>query len=219
MTVAAGDVKFFSNDGANLTSLIDDVSVGALTANQWNHISLTGLTLTGARYAGLYIAANAATYNSGTMYIDDVRAYQDSVNLDFSGDLMATAGTREGSLITLKDSGGTIRAYGGLAGSATAGTALLVAGDGSDTSTVQVNSPIEVTSTAVQYDVEGNTNNIVKADTTAAEALSVSVDTGTPTSAGDFRWYDNSDSNAGNNIASLTAIGPVNQTLTCSNTY
>lgn len=221
VNIAAGDIKFFTNDTGDLTIPIDNVSIGAVTAaNGWTHVSLT-VAPTGAQYAGLYIADNTATYNNATIYIDDLRFYNDSINLDVAGSLGAT-GTVNGLVFSLKDSSGTVRAFGafsGTGGNSGSGTVLLVAGDAADTASTATYSDIEISSTTLALDVETNTVTLVGDQGSIADNLSVSTDTGTVSSAGDWRWYDNSDSAGGNNMASITVVNPTSTTIAFSNSY
>lgn len=217
--IAAGDIKLFTNDLGSLATPTNDQSIGAVaTTGVWAYVDVAlGVTATGDQYAGLYIAANAATYNSATIYIDDFRFYTDSINVDISGNLNATAPA--GLLFTLKDSGGTVRAHGAYAGSTTVGTVKLVAGTGSDVAVVTTASGIEISTSALALDLETNTSSLMLADTTANESLSVSIDTGTTTSAGDVSWYDNSDTAGGNDVAAITSLNPLSTTITFGNTY
>ena len=103
--------------------------------------------------------------------------------------------------------------------STAAGTVKLIAGNGADVASTTTSSDVVISSTVLALDLETNTSNITKGDTTANEALSVSVDTGNVSSAGDFNWYDNSDSAGSNNMATITVVNPTSTTVTFANTY
>lgn len=213
-----------ASDDASLTLTQTGVSAVALTtalaADTWHYVEYTGLTLTSAsRYVTFNIAANAD--NDALIYVDDLRFYNDSITANFAGSLNASAPAAAGIPVYLKDNSGTVRAYGALNNgtSVAAGTAVLVAGNGADVSTITNFADIEVGSTATALDVVTSTSTIVKADTTANETLSVSFTTGTPTSAGNFAWYDNSDVNGSNDMAPITVASPTSTTISFSNNY
>jgi hypothetical protein len=96
---------------------------------------------------------------------------------------------------------------------------LLIAGDASDAATTATYSDIEVSNTTLALDVETNTVTLVGDQPNINDNLSVSVDTGTVSSAGDFRWYDNSDSSGGNDMDAITVVNPLSTTITFANSY
>lgn len=213
------DVDATDNAALNITSQ-GNSNIPALTTNTWQNVDVAWTGVTSAtRYITFNVAANPD--NNCVLLVDDLRAYNDSINLDLAGSLNSTTTTSNGTRVDLKTSGGTIKAYGPVSGAtASAGTALLIPGDGStDVTSITVTSDIQVTTSAQTLDVVTNTINLMASDTTANETLSVSWDTGTVTSAGDFRWYDNSDTAAGNNQAGITVVGPTSSTQTFTHNY
>ena len=201
-----------------------DLPTAVTNADQWYYEEYSVTTSATGRYVTFNIKANPD--NDATILIDDLRFFRDSLNVDIAGDLNATIATSNGTLFSLKDSGGATRMYGALqtAGTPTgastaAGTVKLIAGNGADVAAVTTYSDVEISSTVLALDLETNTSNVVEPDTTANETLSVSVDTGNVSSAGDFNWYDNSDSAGSNNMATITVVNPTSTTVTFSNTY
>jgi len=220
VAIVAGDYNLFTNDTANLTGLIDDISIGAVgTTGRWTYIDVA-VAPTGAQYAGIYQAANDGTMDAQTIYIDDFRFYRDSLNVDLAGDFAAIT-SANGSMFSLKDSGGTTRMYGAYNGTSTAAATIkLIAGNGADVDVVTVYSDVEISSSALALDLEGSTTAIMAVDVSGvAEGLNVSIDTGNVSSAGDFVWYDNSDTAGSNDMDGITVVAPLSTTVTFSNTY
>ncbi len=218
--VAANDLAFFIDTNADpAAGTVMNTTIGAATQDVWTFydLAVSGLAATTNQFAGIRIAANAATYNSADLFIDDLRFYNDSLTVDVAGDL-GTVATTNGLLASLKDTGGATRMYGGYSGTATAGTVKLIPGNGADVASATIYSPVEVSSSTLALDLEINTTTLV-ASAADTQTLSVSADTGAVNSAGDFVWYDNSASAAGNDIAGFTVISPVSSTITFSNTY
>lgn len=214
-------VTFDVDDTALLASPQGTVAVGtSSTTPTWYYVDVTTASLgvtTATQYVGLKAPATGA--GTQTMVIDDLRFYRDSVNLDVAGSL-GLAATVQGLLFQAKDTSGTVRAYGAYNGTAAAGTVVLIAGTGSDVAVITNYSDVEVSSSTLALDVETNTTTLMFIETVeVTSSLSVSVDTGTTTSAGDFLWYDNSDSAGGNNVAAISAVNPTSSTITFANTY
>lgn len=213
-------------DGLGTVSVNNVNLATAITnANQWYYQELTVTTAATDRYVTFNIKANVA--NDAVTLIDDLRFYRDSLNVDISGNLHGTIATSAGVLFSLKDSGGATRMYGAYQGggsptgaSTTVGTVMLVAGNGADVAATTTYSDVEISSSVLALDLETNTSSLMAVDASGvAESLSVSIDTGNVSSAGDFVWYDNSDSAGGNNMAGLTVASPVSTTITFANTY
>lgn len=214
------DVDATDNGALNITSQ-GNSNVPALTAATWTFVdvALTGVT-SATRYVTFNIAANPD--NSSVILVDDLRFYNDNFTATASGNFGAAA-TINGLLFSAKNSGGTTVAYGGYTGTGggagSTGTVTLIPGDGADVATTTTYSAVEVGSSQVVLDVQTNTNTLIATDTTANENLSVTITTGTPSSAGNFRWYDNSDAAGSNNLAGITVINPISTTIDYSNNY
>ena len=211
------------NGLGTVTQNNSDLPQALTNANQWYYQEYSITTVSTDRYVTFNIKANVD--NAAVILIDDLRFFRDSLNVDIAGDLNTTIATSNGSLWSFKDSGGTTRMYGGFMGasggaSTAAGTIKLVAGNGADVATVTTYSDVEVTSSALALDLEGSSTALMAVDASGvAESLSVSVDTGNVSSAGDFVWYDNSDTAGGNNMAGITVVAPLSTTVTFANTY
>ena len=218
---AGAAVTFDIDDTALLASPEGSVAVGtSSTTATWYYVDVTtaslGVTAT-TQYVGLTAAAPGA--GTQTMIIDDLRFYRDSMTMDVAGNL-GTAVTVQGLLFSMKDTGGTTRMYGAYNGTATVGTVVLIPGNGADVAVITNYSDVEVSSSALALDVETNTSTLMAVEgTEVTSSLSVSVDTGNVSSAGDFRWYDNSDTAGSNDVAAQTAVNPLSTTITFANTY
>ncbi len=224
-------VKITLSAGASTATLsFDDTAAlgtpqgnsAAITADAtWQYVDFatTGITST-TQFVGITFTA-AGVGNTVTVTIDDMRFYNDSIELDVAGSLGTTTAIK-GLLFSLKDSSGTVRAHGafnGTGGTAGSGTVRLIAGNGADVTVATTHSDVEVSSSALALDAETNSVTLVADVASVSDNLSVSFDTGTNTSAGDFRWYDNSDSAGSNDMASLTVISPTSTTTSFSNSY
>jgi hypothetical protein len=210
-----------STDDATLNGLgtvtVNNVDLSAtLAAATWANQDFAGPFVATDRFVTFNIKANPD--NSNAVLVDDLRFYNDSITPTVAGSL-GTAATIGGLLMELKNSGGTTVAYGGYTGTAATGTTVLIAGDGADKTAITTYSDVEFTSTGASYDLQTNTTTLMAADTTANETLSVSVATGAVSSAGNFRWYDNSDTAGSNNQAGITVVAPTSTTLDFSNNY
>lgn len=193
-------------------------AIGALTASTWTFVDIDLSSITSStRYFSINVEANPD--NNAVILVDDLRLYNDSMQLTVAGSLNSTLTTSNGLLFTMKDSGGTTKMYGAYTGTAATGTVTLIPGNGSDITTQAVTADLDVTTTAAAYDVYASTTSLMATDTTAAESLGVTVTTGTPSSAGSFRWYDNGDTAGSNNMAGITVLAPVSTTIDFSNNY
>lgn len=195
----------------------------ATTTATWYYVDVSTSSqgvIASSEFVGVKAAA-AGAGNTVTMTIDDLRFYNDSATITVTGTLNSTAPVAQ--LFTLKDNGGTIRAYGaynGTGGTGGTGTVVLIPGDGADVSAVTNYSDVEIASgSSLALDLYTSTSALMATDTTANEVLSVSATTGTPSSAGSFAWYDNSDSSGGNNQAAITVVNPISTTIDFSNNY
>ena len=215
-TTASTDLKFFLNDAAGAGGPVDLTDVGGLTANQWKYVSFTLVTSAGTNpYFGVLF--NRVEWAAAvTLTIDEVNFFNDSLMLDVSGDL-GTALAINGLLFNAKDTS-SVRMCGGFNGTATTGTVELIAGDCSNVSAPTASSAVEVSSSTLALDVETSTSTLV-ASAADTQTLSVSSDTGTLSTAGDFRWYDLSDTSGTNNMAPVTVVNTTNQTISFGNTY
>jgi len=116
------------------------------------------------------------------LYVDNIRAYNDSINIDVSGNI-ATAATA--TPWYLKTTGGSTKATGYY--DAVNGKTTLI-----------FDSEISVGASGVTYEIETNTigatNMLVVAATGVTQSLSLSIDLGNAAggtvTAGDIRWYD-----------------------------
>ena len=199
------------------TAMAQGSSAVTFTTGVWTYVDIptSNLSVTsGTEFVGFtWTAANAGTV---AVIVDDLRFYNDSQIVTVAGAVATT--TAHALPFLLKDSGGTVRMYG--AYNKTAGTVVLIPGDGADVSTATTYSQVEVAGgSSLNLDLWTNTNTLMNADTTANEVLSVSTQTGTPSSAGNFLWYDNSDSAGGNNMAGISVVNPISSTLDFSNNY
>jgi len=142
-----------------------------MDSGKWNYVELTipaGLTA-----SSTYIGYTMVT---GNVYIDAIRAYNDSITIDMAGNIStSTPYTATGTPVYLKTTGGTEKAVGYYG----AGKAILVP-----------SAEISVGATAQSFDLITDTITLLVADTTSNETLSLSADLGSYTTAGDFRWYD-----------------------------
>lgn len=225
---AAGDIGVSvsstadGTDDATLNGLgtvtVNNSNITATAANTWMNIDIAGPFVSTDRYVTFNIKANVD--NNETIFIDDLRFYNDSMNLDIAGSINTIA-TSAGTRFDAKNSGGTAKAYGAYSGSATSGTVILIPGDGTtDVGSVTTSSDIEVTTSAQTLDIITNTITLMSADVSGViETLSVSWDTGTVSTAGDFRWYDNSDTAGSNNLAGFTVVGPTSSTQSFTHGY
>jgi hypothetical protein len=208
-------------NGLGTVDLNDSSLVNALTANTWAYQDYAVTTSATSRFVTFNIKANPD--NGSVILVDDLRFYNDNVTLTVAGNLGAAA-TINGVPFDLKDSGGTIRAYGAYlgtgGGAGSTGTVALIAGTDTDVTAITTYSDIEITSTQAEYNVVGNTTTFMAADVAGVnENLSVSVTTGSVSSTGNFRWYDNSDTAGGNNLAGITVAAPTTTTFDFSNNY
>lgn len=209
-----------SLDGLGTVDLNNVDLSAALTAAQWQFQDFAVTTSATSRFVTFNIKANPD--NAAVILVDDLRFYNDNIAATVAGNF-AAATAINGLTFDLKDSAGTIRAYGAYTGTGggagSTGTVTLIPGLNTDVTAITTYSDVEVDSTGATYDLVANTNTLMAADTTANENLSVTVQTGTVTSAGNFRWYDNSDTAGSNNIAGITVISPTSTTLDFSNNY
>jgi hypothetical protein len=160
---------------ANATA-VNSATTVVLSADQWNHVDF-GLNdgsggfqaTTGSAYIGVRINTSTSTI----YVIDDIRLYNDSVTLNITGD---TKDSATGTVFYLKTVGGTQVGHGYLA---VDGKVKLI-----PESTITVGSP------GTTYKITTNTNTVVATSTTAVETLSMTISRGTPSTAGDIRWFD-----------------------------
>jgi len=198
----SGDLKFFLNDEANLTSLVDDTNVPALSAGTWTYVTLDIVTATGTNpYAGFRFPADKEIGAETAIYIDNLRLYNDSVVVDVAGNL--ASGGPVGTAFSFQIAGST-EGVGYYTGSATAGTVTIIP-----------DTKISIGATATPLDIVVSTLALMASDTTATEVLSLSIDRGSQVAAGDFRWYDQ----AVSATAPITWICPIATTVSISAGY
>lgn len=201
VTASAGALKFFTNDAADLTTLINDIAFPTTgftnglpsAANAWRYveISLTGATGT-SRYAGIYVSTGVETGAATNVLIEDFRFWNDSMVVDIAGDLNATAATSAGAKVRLEQAG-SVKAIGYVnnnSASTSSVSVTLTAGDDIGNQAATTGTTLEVGGSAQAYSMIADTTSIVKADTAQVESVTFSMDLGTDTSAGDFRWWD-----------------------------
>ncbi len=170
--------------GATTTQTIDIVA-----ANTWQfvEVSLPAAAASKDIITSIKIieSLNDTPAVNQTLDVDQIRWYNDSVNLDLAGNFLAAI--PDGVPVYLK-SGGTIYATGYYSGTVTAGTVTLIP-----------DSLIAASGSSSVYDLITSTIGLMLADTANVEVLSISFDMGSismssvgvPTlTAGDFRWYD-----------------------------
>ena len=200
------------------TTALSTGSTAVTVDGTWKYVdvAISSLSVGSAtQYVGV-VTTSAGGSDTTTIVIDDLRFYSDSQTVTVSGSVATT--TANALAFQMKDSGGTVRMYG--AYNKAAGTVVLIPGDGADVSSTTNYSSVEVASgSPVTLDLWTNTSTLMMADTTANENLSVTTQTGTPSSAGNFRWYDNSDSAGSNDLASITVVNPISSTLDFSNNF
>ncbi|MBT9169606.1 MAG: hypothetical protein DDT19_02968 [Syntrophomonadaceae bacterium] len=165
-----------------------------------NYITMplsVGDLVPGTRYAGVTVAAGV-TGAIATTSLDNLRFWNDSIVIDIAGNIHTGA---LGTSIALRDAGGVIRAIGYVpVGGASAVT--LIGGNDIDNapSSVPVAGLIEVGTTPLVLDVITNTHTLIAVPASGiAQNLHLSLDLGTPTAVGDFRWWDQA-------IAATTSI-------------
>jgi len=158
-------------------------SLGTLDKNAWNYVTkdistdLSGITSSDT-YLG--IAWKAPASSTETIYIDNIRAYNDSITVDISGDATTCTTTVNGLKFTLQNTDGTEKALGyyDLANAQAVFIPTVEIKTGSD---------------ALTLEMVTNSNTLMKKDVSGVkEILSLSSDLygTTRDSAGDFRWYD-----------------------------
>jgi len=187
----AGDVQFEIDNTDALASPLLQVNIPVLNANTWYRVdaALGSAIATNARYWGITIAANHATYNDATFYLDNIVFYKDSLTVDLSSNagLFNTTGAT-GQVVYLKD-GSTTLATGYVSGT---GTAKL------STSNAEVTF---IPTTEMAIPASGKTYSVVSDTTTLMTAtsrdLTMNVGLGSADSAGtitegDVLWSDNS---------------------------
>jgi len=171
-------------------------TTGALLANRWNYVELN---LTGATADTVYIGYAMVT---GYAHIDAIKAFNDSITVDISGDATTVATTVDGLVFTLKDSSGTDKALGYY--------------DLANTKVVFIPvSEIKAGATAVTLDMVTNTGTLLLSATASIiRTITLKSDLygATRNTAGDFRWYDQAVA-ATSPITWLNGASPISVTL------
>ncbi len=199
--VAANDLTFNVGTTSIAVSPQQTTQLGAAAAATWTYytVDLTGLSAT-SEFAGILIAANPGTYDATTMYIDNLRFYNDSILINVSGNLNEL-GAATGTAFYMKTSGGTTVATGYYTGTYSAGTVTLIP-EATD---------ISVGPSGTTYNLITNTINLMKADVSGVtESLSLVINLGGPTSEGDIRWWDQA---ATSPITWLNGTSPISANL------
>ncbi len=190
-TSTAGEIFWSAIGNATDTQTIDawasstaTTALAALTPDTWNFVTVDvpaavvaaddTVTIVGVKY---WIEAGSDIQ----VAVDAIRAYNDSINIDISGN---TSGSATSTAFTLKKTDGTQIATGYLS---TNGTVTLIPSTGSETGNEAV---IEAGSTGMTLELIANTQTLMNDDTTSNESLGLSLDFGDQDNAGDFRWYD-----------------------------
>ncbi|MDO8436432.1 MAG: hypothetical protein Q7S82_03620, partial [bacterium] len=182
--------EIFFSAANNVSASIDawasstaTTTVSGLTPDTWNFVSVS----VPAAVTSYDTIVGLAQYqleagNSVYVAVDQVRAYNDSIAIDISGN---TTNTATGTAFTLKTSGGTQVASGYLSSQNI--VTLIPDGTGNE-------SVLSAGATPVTYDLFVNTNTLMKPlneiDTGASVPLGLNIDLGTADSAADVRWYD-----------------------------
>jgi hypothetical protein len=164
--------------GANATAVtVTGLTGASMTDETWYFVDQAIPTLA-ATHRYIHIETDAITgfANGDDVYIDKLTVYNDSVVLDVAGDLNSTAPVA--TAFTVKSGGSTV-GYGYYTGTSSTGTVRLIP-----------TTDLQAGTSTVTYDIWVSTTALMATDTTATEVLSVRSDFGTPSSAGDFRWYD-----------------------------
>lgn len=191
---------------SNGTSTIGGIYNGAIASttvtmagvNTWTYAELNlPTTNTGtSTYIGVALTVDDNASSGVTTFIDAVRAYNDSITVDIGGN---TTSTNIGTSISLKTTGGTEKAVGYY--------------DYTNSKVVLVpTSQIDVGSSGLTLELITDTTKVLNTDTTAVETLTLSLDLGTASSAGDFRWNDQAVA-ATSSIAWLNGASPISVSL------
>ena len=211
-----------SNDASAATSVdgatawvitLDDTAdttaaLSIVAANTWQFVEID-LSTTVANKDGIIsiaIDADHAPVASQTLDVDQIRWYNDSIVLDVAGSLNATVSESGGKVWTLKD-GATTKATGYYSGTDAVGTVTLIP-----------DSLITIGSTGTTFDVVTSTmtnNMLADAASGIAQSMSVSVDSGSASAAGNFRWYDS----AVSATLPITWVTASATTISSSNSY
>lgn len=159
-------------------------STGVLTPDTWNFVTVDVPAAVVSAEDVVNIVGLQYWVQEGTelhVAVDAIRAYNDSINIDISGN---TSGSATSTAFTLKKTDGTQVATGYLS---TNGTVTLIPSTGSETGNEAI---IEAGSTGMALELIANTQTLMNDDTTSNESLGLSLDFGDQDNAGDFRWYD-----------------------------
>jgi hypothetical protein len=162
----------------------------ALTANIWDfvEVDISGVTRTDIDAYGINFVTGLALNQQ--VYIDNIKFYNNSINLDISGNL-GTATTSDGLAFYFKDASNVTKMTGYLdnANSTSAGTVIFI----------PAATELALSSSEQIYSVVTNTSTLMATDDTADQSLIVNIDLGDASTAGDMRWYD----------SAITATSPI----------
>jgi hypothetical protein len=177
-SAASPFIIFTDSTSTAYINFVATTTAGTLTADKWNFVEVSVPAAVTATSTCIGFGANLAGSDQYIAYLDVIKAYNDSINIDVTGNLGANA---TGTVWYLKTTGGTQKAIGYF--DAINGKATLIP-----------SALIEVGSSAVTLEVITNTTRMLAAETTAVETMSLSLDLGDAAggtiTAGDFRWYD-----------------------------
>ncbi len=187
-----------TNTATAYSARIASSTTGTLTANQWNYVELN---ISSSTAATVYIGYAMVT---GNAYIDAIKAYNDSITVDISGDATTVAATVDGLLFSLKDGNGTDVALGYFDASTTRRNVVFIPV-----------SEIKAAATPVTLDIVTDTStlllpataSIIRTITLKSDLYGATRDT-----AGDVRWYDVAVA-AASPITWLNGASPISVTL------
>ncbi|MFW0837827.1 MAG: beta strand repeat-containing protein [Candidatus Komeilibacteria bacterium] len=177
-----------SQTADNMTFTVTDdggarasTTVNYANANVWQYVEVTLPTTSAEKDVISLINLTSATAlaSGDTVDVDNLRLYNDSLNLDISGNLGAVA-TTDGLAVYFKDSSGTTKMTGYLYPTSTSAATVEFV----PTTDLTISSSEQV------YTVVTNTNTLMATDDTNDQTLIVSMDLGGVSTAGDVAWYD-----------------------------
>ncbi len=178
---SANDLVFHVSEAdATLTTTSGTgINVPALSANTWTFVDAAWGNTTAQRDAVTsYGLTSAAMTADGVIRLDQINFYNDSIVYDITGKLVAQA---QGLVFQLKDSGGTVRATGYIAGTAQ---------DTATTTKLFFSANQNIGAVAQVFDLFVNSSTLVRDPDTSTDNVSYSLTLGNNSSAGNFRWWD-----------------------------
>lgn len=185
---------FFAASSSNDTidqwaSSTATTAVSGLTVDTWNFVTVDvpAAVVSAADFINIVGLAQYRLGDGEEVYVavDAVRAYNDSIVVDISGN---TTNTATGTSFTLQKTDGTQVAIGWLA---TDNTVTLIPAKATESTGNEA--LIEAGASGVTLELLANTLTLMRPTTEVAvgsSVLGLSLDFGTKDSAGDFRWYD-----------------------------